>query len=194
MFRIIGAAIAALTLAAAASPASALENFIYFGDQYPDRPWGYADGDMWREGRAVVRTEFNELPVDNALTSAGYVWIHCCYNGPIVDGLPSYGRGLLTGLYLDGNTDVELITGSGETMIFHLDGQEGLQFFAPYIGYSSLLQFRPINTGPGSYFKIDNVYFNAVPEPATWAMMISGFGAAGAMLRRRRAAPLVSRA
>jgi hypothetical protein len=28
----------------------------------------------------------------------------------------------------------------------------------------------------------------AVPEPATWAMMIAGFGLAGAALRRRRAA------
>ena len=28
---------------------------------------------------------------------------------------------------------------------------------------------------------------NPVPEPATWALMISGFGMAGAMLRRRRA-------
>jgi hypothetical protein len=30
--------------------------------------------------------------------------------------------------------------------------------------------------------------FNSVPEPATWAMMIAGFGLAGAALRRRRAA------
>jgi opacity protein-like surface antigen len=30
-----------------------------------------------------------------------------------------------------------------------------------------------------------------VPEPATWALMISGFGAAGAMLRRKRALALV---
>lgn len=29
---------------------------------------------------------------------------------------------------------------------------------------------------------------DAVPEPATWAMMIMGFGGAGAMLRRRRTA------
>jgi hypothetical protein len=28
----------------------------------------------------------------------------------------------------------------------------------------------------------------AVPEPGTWAMMILGFGIAGASLRRRRAA------
>ena len=34
---------------------------------------------------------------------------------------------------------------------------------------------------------IDNVAI-AVPEPTTWALMIAGFGGAGAMLRRRRAA------
>jgi hypothetical protein len=27
---------------------------------------------------------------------------------------------------------------------------------------------------------------NAVPEPATWALMIGGFGMAGVALRRRR--------
>ena len=32
----------------------------------------------------------------------------------------------------------------------------------------------------------------AVPEPASWALMIVGFGAAGAMLRRRRAAAFVA--
>lgn len=39
--------------------------------------------------------------------------------------------------------------------------------------------------------KLDNVLLDstaAVPEPATWAMMILGFGAAGTMMRRRRAA------
>ena len=45
---------------------------------------------------------------------------------------------------------------------------------------------------------LDNVTFDslggapvggAVPEPATWAMMITGFGLAGASLRRRRAIP-----
>lgn len=43
---------------------------------------------------------------------------------------------------------------------------------------------------------IDNVRVNvegitsAVPEPATWAMMITGFGLAGSALRRRRAAAM----
>jgi hypothetical protein len=36
-------------------------------------------------------------------------------------------------------------------------------------------------------FASDTVTITAVPEPATWAMMITGFGLAGAALRRRRA-------
>jgi hypothetical protein len=36
------------------------------------------------------------------------------------------------------------------------------------------------------HIRIDGA--GAVPEPATWALMILGFGGAGAMLRRRRAA------
>jgi hypothetical protein len=40
-----------------------------------------------------------------------------------------------------------------------------------------------------AYQAIDNVRLeiSAVPEPATWALMITGFGLAGAMLRRRPA-------
>lgn len=35
---------------------------------------------------------------------------------------------------------------------------------------------------------VDNFSISAVPEPATWGMMIAGFGAAGMTLRRRRRA------
>jgi PEP-CTERM motif len=35
-------------------------------------------------------------------------------------------------------------------------------------------------------FEIDNVALGAVPEPATWAMMILGFGAIGGAMRARR--------
>ncbi len=49
------------------------------------------------------------------------------------------------------------------------------------------LQFGTNNSNDNVGPLLDNVSLSigAVPEPATWAMMIMGFGAAGAMLRRR---------
>lgn len=43
-------------------------------------------------------------------------------------------------------------------------------------------------TGPGRSIGISTLRFDAatVPEPATWAIMITGMGATGLMLRRRR--------
>jgi hypothetical protein len=38
----------------------------------------------------------------------------------------------------------------------------------------------------GNDFGVDNLTLASVPEPASWALMIVGFGSAGAMLRRRR--------
>jgi hypothetical protein len=35
-------------------------------------------------------------------------------------------------------------------------------------------------------FEVDNFAGAAVPEPASWALMIMGFGGLGAMIRRRR--------
>jgi len=45
-----------------------------------------------------------------------------------------------------------------------------------------------ILSSTGNSFEVDNFAANVqgVPEPATWALMITGFGAAGAVLRRRR--------
>lgn len=51
-------------------------------------------------------------------------------------------------------------------------------------GYSRSL----IAHGPHVSSGVQNMSNGGVPEPATWTMMIGGFGLAGAMLRRRRAA------
>jgi hypothetical protein len=40
----------------------------------------------------------------------------------------------------------------------------------------------------GNDFALDDISLAAVPEPATWAMMLTGFFGMGSMLRRRRAA------
>jgi len=38
----------------------------------------------------------------------------------------------------------------------------------------------------GTAFELDNVGFGSVPEPATWAMMVGGFGLIGAAMRSSR--------
>lgn len=52
-------------------------------------------------------------------------------------------------------------------------------------------------TDTGNHFSLDNLVasgVSGVPEPATWAMMIGGFGLTGGMMRRRRQAALPARA
>ncbi|HEY0436099.1 MAG TPA: PEPxxWA-CTERM sorting domain-containing protein, partial [Phenylobacterium sp.] len=44
----------------------------------------------------------------------------------------------------------------------------------------------------GNSFEFDTLAAGGVPEPATWGLMIAGFGAMGAMLRRRRAVASVA--
>jgi hypothetical protein len=52
---------------------------------------------------------------------------------------------------------------------------------------STILQVYNTTDGVSYDAHWDNLTSGAVPEPATWAMMITGFGLAGAALRRRRA-------
>lgn len=70
-----------------------------------------------------------------------------------------------------------------------IDGDVHTHFGTNYTSDSGF----EINWGPNGFnVGIDNVEFSAertglvVPEPSTWALMIGGFGLAGAALRRRR--------
>jgi hypothetical protein len=79
------------------------------------------------------------------------------------------------------------------TETIRLDQAKGLQAFALNRGRLQWFSLTP--TGAG--MQIDNLNFgspiaSAVPEPATWAMMILGLGGVGAVLRTRRREGLAS--
>jgi hypothetical protein len=92
---------------------------------------------------------------------------------------------------------VFLGSGSGVDTVFTIGS--GGSFVVPtgatalYLGFADSYGFN----GPSSYYGDNSGGFSAeisaasenvgaVPEPATWAMMIIGFGAVGAAMRRRR--------
>ena len=104
---------------------------------------------------------------------------------------------------LDGGNTVELLLGDSVVGLFNLTntpldgsyygnpngGGNGGEKYA-FFNFNSDVKFDHINLveNGGGGFELDNVTFGntgAVPEPATWAMMIAGFGMIGFALRRR---------
>lgn len=51
---------------------------------------------------------------------------------------------------------------------------------------STLIEFRYLHPTDGN-FQLDAVSVVAVPEPGTWAMLVTGFALVGATMRRRKA-------
>jgi hypothetical protein len=113
---------------------------------------------------------------------------------PITDGQFSYDFGagdLLTGTY-SGQASFSngVVTGTENLVVTGGTGRfAGATGFITSVGR---LAFQPNPQGPG-FVGVFNGTVNgrinvpgAVPEPATWAMMIAGFGLAGSAARRRR--------
>lgn len=108
------------------------------------------------------------------------------------------GTGTFTDLILGGvqELDPAAITIAGATISVRLtSGLLQSQGFAfeDYL-YNIWPRYAPAGVEPGSNTQISDFapdassFAAAVPEPATWALMLGGFGLAGARLRRRRAA------
>lgn len=81
--------------------------------------------------------------------------------------------------------------GGSHSGVFNLDQKAGLQTFTVNLADITYMDLFTGTSGD-SGVQIDNVRFNeslsvgGVPEPATWAIMLVGFGGLGATLRQRR--------
>lgn len=101
--------------------------------------------------------------------------------------------------------DVFVTAGPASTLVDGLVGRGSGNSFAAYCPGCSVADQQAaideVASYPGAAFTFTGTYtlgqdsgsgtFNiaAVPEPSTWAMMILGFGAVGAVARRRRPSP-----
>jgi hypothetical protein len=97
----------------------------------------------------------------------------------------------LTGLQtiFTASVEVELLDGSMESFSLPVNTDGGAQFFGVVssVPFSLVVAVQTNNPGVADAFGIDDIMYNVVPEPGTWAMMIAGFGLVGAAARRRKA-------
>lgn len=78
-------------------------------------------------------------------------------------------------------------TDFGFCSICVLDGKGEQKFTLSGSGITDLdFSFNP-DIQDAKQFRVDNLSTSAVPEPASWALMLIGFGAIGGAMRRRRA-------
>lgn len=99
------------------------------------------------------------------------------------------------GFYITGVQDIftssltlELLDGSMQTFALPINNDGGVAYFGlvDSIGFTAVYLSQSNFPGYADAWGIDDISYNAVPEAATWAMMIAGFGLVGAAARRRR--------
>lgn len=94
------------------------------------------------------------------------------------------------------STDVHILANGASIFDGGVNGSGSFANFglSQYFTAGTTIDFAVGNGGNG--YNYDSTFLSAsvasVPEPATWAMMLGGFGIAGATLRRRRAAVRVT--
>lgn len=114
-------------------------------------------------------------PLDPGPVTLGGAW------SGVIDP-PSPASGVGTGVYLAPDSPFQLYTMS---FVAPQDMGLSVSFKAGPVGnvWTGADGFGPIL----DYVAVDVTTPAAVPEPGTWALMLTGFGGLGAMLRRRRA-------
>ncbi|KAB7644440.1 PEPxxWA-CTERM sorting domain-containing protein [Polymorphobacter fuscus] len=201
--RTLSLALATSMLAAAVPASAALITFDDLGtDAFEAIPNSY-HGFTWDFWASINAANYGPSGYANGVVPGGNSACACASDfGQTTQSISSVGKftlgsGYFTSAWNDGAT-LSVVGLSGATTLFSttavLDtsGPSLLTFnwsgidkvtFAIAGGSSAGMG------GSGNYFALDNLTVTSdVPEPASWAMMIAGFGLVGAVMRRRRIA------
>jgi hypothetical protein len=95
------------------------------------------------------------------------------------------------GVRADSNGVLVSLNGQALAPVFQQQGGSNTLWSLKTVAFTatsanSVLSFAGAGRSDSYGGYVDNIRLTAVPEPATWAMMILGFGAMGAVLRKRR--------
>lgn len=136
--------------------------------------WGSSDSVNADAGGATLFQNFPSHFITVTATGGGSFTLN---SFDLADAYNAGGGGSVAFSWTDGS--------GTSTSFLALDNAIGLQTFT--FNYTGVTSFSLQQEAP--YFQVDNIVFNeatnAVPEPATWALMIAGFGLVGAAMRRR---------
>jgi hypothetical protein len=165
------AALAAVALTAAATPShAAIVNWTVTNGLFDD------NGTL--NGTFTVDTVAGDVTQWNLTTTAGSGSGSFTYsNVSGGSGNPGFPAFFELSFPFVSELDLTNVPLNGPGTVSHLTGGE-FQFVPPYpfpLGGRSLVDGQAVGVVAGG-----------VPEPATWMMMLTGFGLAGALLRARR--------
>lgn len=182
---------AALLLIVGVAPASAA-TIIDF-DDLPMGPIGttltLGEATFTSPVELFIAQRFTDTGVTNALCSRTAGTFGCESDLMVTFATPVSGFGVT----VDGanstaatiNAFAFLADGSSETIVF--DGFAPLTTKVLTFGSRQIRSVTFSTTDPQGFSFDDFTFGAAVPEPATWALLIAGFGFTGMALRRRQA-------
>ncbi|GAA3894588.1 hypothetical protein GCM10022276_12160 [Sphingomonas limnosediminicola] len=148
--------------------ASTNGNLAAEGNQYLDLVGQGGTGSISQTFGTLAGTVYN----------LSFVYSHNLFNPAVTSASASFSvDGLIGGISHSTGTNA------------NLDWQSYFGSFTA-TGSSATLNFTNLTGGVNEGILLDAVSVQAVPEPATWAMMLFGFGAIGFQMRRRKSATL----